>query len=75
MASLIRVKHNHYWSECFQKVVQMVASICGSGDQCSDKVLRGTMLVDNIFQHIIRRPELHCHKMDKEKFYDLMNLV
>ena len=49
MADLIRVKHNHYWSECFQQVVQMVASICGSGDQCADKVLRGTMLVDNIF--------------------------
>jgi hypothetical protein len=52
----------------------MVASLVGSGEKIGDKVLRGTMLVDNIFQNCIHRPELHCHKIDRDCFFDLMNL-
>ena len=52
----------------------MVASLVGSGEKIGDKVLRGTMLVDNIFQNCVHRPDTHQHKIDRDCFFDLMNL-
>ena len=53
----------------------MVASFIGSGEKAGDKILRGTMLVDSIFQNVIHRPELHLHKIERDVYYDFMNLV
>ena len=46
-----------------------------SGDKAGDRVLRGTMLVDNLIQNITKMPNLHNHSIDTDVYFDYMMLL
>ena len=53
----------------------MIAGFISSGEKCGDKVLRHTMLIDNFFQNLTHKPEMHNHTIDRDVRYDYMMLL
>ena len=52
----------------------MVGNFVSSGAKSGDRVLRSTMLVDNLFQNIVLRRHKHGHSIDRNIFYDFSEL-
>ena len=53
----------------------MVAGFVSSGEKAGDKVLRHTMLIDNFFQNLSHKVEMHNHKIDRDVRYDYIVLI
>ena len=46
-----------------------------SGSKPADKILRGTMLVDQIFNAVVHRPTIHNHNLDREIYFYFTELL
>ena len=56
-------------------MILMISGFVSAGPKAADRILRGTMLIDHMFEAISHKPELHSHTINREINFDFMTLI
>jgi hypothetical protein len=72
---MVKVKENFYWAEAFKQIILLVSAFIASGNNSADKIMRGTMLVDHLFETIIFKKNMHEHVIGRDIMFEFMTLL
>lgn len=75
MVVLIKAQPNEQWSEAFCSLIILVSQVVASGPIYADQIIRGTSLVENLFEATIFKAGQHKNKIDQEVIFDLTTLL
>ena len=53
----------------------MISGFLSLSEDAADKIVRGTMLVDHLFEAIVFKKDFHQHSIQKDIYYDFMTLL